>query len=116
MNIDPGIDEIFVDEDRLNQVLLNLYLNSIDASGEGGTLSVDVSTSDDPARIRITVSDTGTGIRKEDLQHVFDPYFTTKQTGTGLGLAIVREKVEKLVLCSSQCGGSRFIPPSPSFD
>jgi two-component system sensor histidine kinase HydH len=40
------------------------------------------------------VSDTGMGIRKEDLEHVFDPYFTTKQTGTGLGLAIVHKIIE----------------------
>jgi two-component system, NtrC family, sensor histidine kinase HydH len=85
---------IYVDSDRINQVLLNLYLNSIEAMGQGGSLSVEVFRDNDSQRIRITVSDTGVGIKKEDLVHIFDPYFTTKQSGTGLGLAIVHNIIE----------------------
>jgi two-component system sensor histidine kinase HydH len=44
--------------------------------------------------VKIAVSDTGSGIGKEDLEHIFDPYFTTRQTGTGLGLAIVHKIIE----------------------
>lgn len=93
-NLSPEIQEVPIDPDRINQVLLNLYLNGIEAMEDGGTLSVDLSPEEDGRQIKIAVSDTGTGINKEDLLHIFDPYFTTKQSGTGLGLAIVHKIIE----------------------
>ena len=93
-NLSPEIKNVSVDADRINQVLLNLYLNSIEAMEHGGTLSVELSWDADSKRTKIAVSDTGAGINKEDLVHVFDPYFTTKQSGTGLGLAIVHRVIE----------------------
>ncbi len=88
------IKEVDLDPDGINQVLLNLYLNAVEAMDQGGRLSVSLSGEEGPARVKIVVSDTGAGINKEDLEHVFDPYFTTKQTGTGLGLAIVHKIIE----------------------
>jgi two-component system sensor histidine kinase HydH len=88
------IKEVDLDPDGINQVLLNLYLNAVEAMDQGGKLSVSLSGEEGPARVKIVVSDTGSGINKEDLEHVFDPYFTTKQTGTGLGLAIVHKIIE----------------------
>jgi two-component system sensor histidine kinase HydH len=90
----PEIKDVSIDPDRINQVLLNLYLNSIEAMGHGGSLSVELSWDENSQGARIAVSDTGVGINKEDLVHVFDPYFTTKQSGTGLGLAIVHKIIE----------------------
>jgi two-component system sensor histidine kinase HydH len=88
------INEVHIDQDRINQVLLNLYLNAVEAMEDGGVLSVALSREDDTQKVRITVSDTGAGIKKEDMVHIFDPYFTTKQSGTGLGLAIVHKIIE----------------------
>jgi two-component system sensor histidine kinase HydH len=82
-----------IDEDRMAQVLLNLYLNAFDAMAPGGTLKVSLSSSGNGAA-QISVSDTGRGIHKKDLPHVYDPYFTTKSSGTGLGLAIVHRIIE----------------------
>jgi len=87
------VEEVFVDQDRMNQVLLNLYLNALDAMEDGGTLNVGLS-SNGKKQIDISVSDTGAGICQEDLSHIFDPYFTTKSSGTGLGLAIVHNILE----------------------
>ena len=88
------VDFGFLDPDRINQVLLNLYLNAIESMNEGGCLSVTLSVLEDGEQIEIRVSDTGNGIRADDLAHIFDPYFTTKNSGTGLGLAIVHNILE----------------------
>jgi two-component system sensor histidine kinase HydH len=88
------VSDVHIDPDRMNQVFLNLYLNAIEAMEHGGTLSVALDQREDLKSVRITISDTGSGIMKEDLVHVFDPYFTTKQSGTGLGLAIVHNIIE----------------------
>jgi two-component system sensor histidine kinase HydH len=88
------VSDVHIDLDRMNQVFLNLYLNAIEAMEYGGTLSVALDQREDLKSVRITISDTGSGIMKEDLVHVFDPYFTTKQSGTGLGLAIVHNIIE----------------------
>jgi two-component system sensor histidine kinase HydH len=88
------VPEIMIDPDRFKQVLLNLYLNSIEAMEDGGTLSVKVRNDKDLDSVEITISDTGRGIREEDLAHIFDPYFTTKSSGTGLGLAVVHKIIE----------------------
>jgi len=82
-----------IDEDRMAQVLLNLYLNAFDAMTPGGTLKLSLS-SPGKGMAQISISDTGRGIRKQDLPHVYDPYFTTKPSGTGLGLAIVHRIIE----------------------
>lgn len=91
---DPRINTVQIDPDRIKQVLLNLYLNALEAMEGGGELSVACHRVDTNQSIQITVSDTGPGIKPEDLPHLFDPYFTTKTSGTGLGLAIVHKIIE----------------------
>ena len=90
------VDDVRIDPDRTNQILLNLYLNAVDAMEDGGKLTVDFSSGSDRSDIHITVSDTGRGISPEHLTKVFDPYFTTKSSGTGLGLAIAYNIVETM--------------------
>jgi two-component system sensor histidine kinase HydH len=90
----PQIKEVHTDPDRINQVFLNLYLNAIEAMEDGGILSVDLGRDEDRRSVKIAITDTGVGIHEEDLVHIFDPYFTTKQSGTGLGLAIVHKIIE----------------------
>ncbi len=92
--ITPNIKDILVDPDKITQVLLNIYLNALEAMEDGGTLSVDVGMDYNTENTRITISDTGPGINEEDLARIFDPYFTTKSSGTGLGLAIVHNIVD----------------------
>ena len=88
------MDPVSVDPDRLNQVLLNLYLNAIDSMDAGGRLAIIIPNSQPTHNTEIKIMDDGTGISQEDLAHIFDPYFTTKATGTGLGLAIVHNIVD----------------------
>jgi two-component system sensor histidine kinase HydH len=87
------IPSVLLDPDRFSQSLLNLYLNAIQAMEQGGVLSVKSSLG--PYNdIEVEVADTGTGIDPDDLDEIFDPYYTTKPSGTGLGLAIVYKIIE----------------------
>ena len=78
---------IYADADHLAQVLLNLYLNAIQAMEDGGQLTI-IAEPESSGMLLLQIRDTGSGIANEELAHIFDPYFTTKATGTGLGLAI----------------------------
>ena len=90
-DIPANLPQALMDADRMNQVLLNLYLNAIQAMDGGGVLQVTVSRDDSRKLTTITVSDNGRGIEATDQERIFDPYFTTKSDGTGLGLAIVHK-------------------------
>ncbi len=79
------------DAQQLSQVFINLALNARDAMQDGGTLTISVDGPDAERFIRFVVTDTGEGIEQQDLQHIFEPLFTTKQSGTGLGLSVVRQ-------------------------
>ena len=94
VEIPLDIPDISIDSDRINQVFLNLFLNSIEAMDSGGELSVTVNYDARTEIMKITVGDTGKGIDTDELGNIFDPYFTTKQSGTGLGLAIVHRIIE----------------------
>jgi two-component system sensor histidine kinase HydH len=93
-DIPDDLPLIDLDSDRMNQVFLNLFLNSMEAMPDGGALTIEAGPEEDSGIIRINITDTGRGIEKKDLAHVFDPYFTTKQSGTGLGLSIVHRIIE----------------------
>ena len=88
-----GLPPIRADAGQVQQALLNMLLNAIQAMPDGGTLTVCVAPAGD--HVRIAVSDTGVGITHANQQKIFSPFFTTKHRGTGLGLAITRTIVEK---------------------
>ncbi|MDY6909129.1 MAG: ATP-binding protein [Thermodesulfobacteriota bacterium] len=98
------------DPDRFSQVLLNLYLNAIQAMDRGGRLSVEAERHEDEWVLQ--VEDTGCGIEPAEIPHIFDPYFTTKPRGVGLGLAVVHKIVEahngEIDVESSPGRGTRF--------
>jgi len=85
---------------ELRQVISNLMLNSLDALGEGGRVTLRASKSRSPLdgspRIRITIADNGQGINAPTLPKIFEPFFTTKgSTGNGLGLWVCKQIIEK---------------------
>jgi len=103
-SLSPDLQAVMIDPGQLSQVLTNLAVNSRDAMPKGGTLTIDTGNVDvdatytgsrpglKPGRyVRVRVSDTGTGMDKNTLQHAFEPFFTTKPRGqgTGLGLATI---------------------------
>jgi signal transduction histidine kinase len=84
-----GLPPAFVDRVQIGQVVLNLIANAVQAMGDGGTLTLRGSPDGD-SRVRLDVSDTGSGIAGENLERIFEPLFTTKARGLGLGLAVSR--------------------------
>src|SRR5262249_23545968 len=78
--------------DELVQVFLNLILNAIDATAQGGVITVSAAATE--AAVIIQVCDTGAGVAAEDRERVFQPYFTTKKHGTGLGLFVTKKLVQ----------------------
>jgi signal transduction histidine kinase len=98
---EPGAPPIAGNSNQLGQLLINLILNAAEASPRSGVIRIRVRRAfgePDGATLRartvIEVADDGVGIRSEDLERIFDQFFTTKSEGTGLGLAICREIVE----------------------
>lgn len=88
----PQLPPIMAVRDQILQVFLNLILNALDATEEGG--SITISTSRGETGIEIRITDNGAGIAPMDQLKLFEPYFTTKATGTGLGLFVCRNIME----------------------
>ena len=109
-HLDPGLPTMHADAGQLWQALLNLIRNSRQAMVDGGEITVG--TWRDGRRILLRVTDNGKGMTKEQLEHLFVPFFTTKKEGTGLGLALVQQIVTEHgghVECESVAGqGSTF--------
>jgi PAS domain S-box-containing protein len=81
--------------DRIQQVFLNLVLNAVDAMPNGGHLEVHASPTEVPPGVHVTFKDDGVGIPRDELPHLFDPFYTTKPDGLGLGLFITHNIVEE---------------------
>ncbi|HEY6873911.1 MAG TPA: ATP-binding protein [Geobacteraceae bacterium] len=84
---------VFGNRDRLEQVLLNLAKNAVQAMPEGGSLRITAAASG--KGVILTVSDSGQGIGPDDMPRIFEPFFTTKARGTGLGLALCKKIVQE---------------------
>jgi CheY-like chemotaxis protein len=116
--LDPALWRVRLDGASFHQILMNLAANARDAMPQGGaitvtTANVPMSASTTPASpltpgdyVRITVSDTGTGLSEAARTHLFEPFFTTKDKGTGLGLSTVYGIVQ-------QSGGQIFVDSKP---
>lgn len=95
-----------MDRGQMQQAMINLVLNGIEATEPGGSVRISAALSDDRAFAEIQVQDTGCGIPAEEQKHLFDPFYTTKESGTGLGLAITSGII-------SQHGGTISVSSTP---
>ena len=107
----PPETTLTLDKLKIKQALVNVLRNAIDASPPGGRVTVRVAAHDGSAEIAI--ADGGTGVRPEDREAIFTPFFTTKEHGTGLGLAIAREFAEahggRLYVGDGNAPGATFV-------
>jgi signal transduction histidine kinase len=108
--LDENIAPVLIDKRYMKQAILNLIKNSQTAMADGGILTIATKYADN--EIQISISDTGTGIKKDDIVKIFEPYFTTSETGTGLGLTlvykIIREHHGEISVSSTEENGAVF--------
>jgi two-component system, NtrC family, sensor kinase len=94
LEVDIQDHSVYIDDERIMKVLTSLATNAVEAMPEGGELSIGVKGNEE--QVVITISDTGTGISKEDMDNILLPFFTTKPAGdgTGLGLPVAYNSVK----------------------
>jgi len=90
-----GLPAYNMDKDQLEQAVINLILNAIEATDPGGKITVTTRFVPEDDKVELTVSDSGRGISAKDMARIFDPFFTTTESGTGLGLAITHGIIEQ---------------------
>jgi two-component system nitrogen regulation sensor histidine kinase NtrY len=105
------------DPDYIKRALLNLVDNAVEAVGGGGDVDIEIALAPDGGRVQLIVSDSGPGIKPEDKDKLFLPYFSTKTTGMGLGLPIVHEIITEhggaVWVEDNHPRGSRFVVELP---
>lgn len=113
---------VLADEAQIRQVFLNLALNAMQAMPDGGLLKVDISSepqNETHEKVKVCFTDTGCGIREEDLKKVFTPFFTTRSSGIGLGLAVSHGIIQghggALTVHSTEGQGSSFAVSLPRY-
>jgi len=116
MDFGPDLPHIGAVRDHLTQVVLNIVLNAVDATEEGGRIHLEARV--DEAWFELAIQDEGRGIDPANLDRVFQPFFTTKPHGTGLGLFVCKQIVEEMggtLQCESEPGqGSTFTVRLPA--
>jgi signal transduction histidine kinase len=121
-DLDPGLILMRGDPNQLQQAVLNLVFNAVEAMPEGGRLKIRTRREPKARRFRIEISDTGCGIPDQHLNHIFDPFFTTKKEGegTGLGLSIVHGITKnhggQIAVRNSADGGTAFVLHFPMLE
>jgi two-component system NtrC family sensor kinase len=121
LDIAEDLPLISVAPSQIQQVLVNLFINAIQAMDGGGQLFIEASYDQEQNMVNLSVRDTGTGIKKEILPHIFDPFFTTKSTkGTGMGLSvsygIIRQHHGEILVESEEGQGTTFTIKIPAKD
>jgi two-component system, NtrC family, sensor kinase len=120
LNLKEDLPAVFIDEDRIREVLVNLLSNAVHAMPSGGTVFIRTKPAKNNDNIIIEVEDTGKGIPQEFISHIFDPFFSTKGAeGTGLGLSIsygiVRRHNGKMEVKSKVGAGTTFFIELPIY-
>ena len=115
LELDDSIQPIAADAELLHRAISNLVLNAMDAMPNGGTLILR--SRREASRVTVEITDTGSGLTREECERIFTPYYTSKQHGTGLGLAIVQSVVSdhggRISVQSERGKGTTFVIELP---
>ncbi len=118
-SLDADLPEFLFDPERIRQVAMNLLVNARQAMPRGGAITIDTRYFPEERTVEVRVRDTGSGIEAENLDKIFNPFFTTKQTegGTGLGLSvsfgIIKEHGGKITVESNPGKSTTFVISLP---
>ena len=111
------MEDTMLDEKQIQQVLINLLLNAVQAIGEKGVISIRSDVDNRKKCVRVEIADTGCGIPEDQVSKIFEPFFSTKSNGTGLGLSVsygIVQKHKGSIRVSSRVGeGTHFILELP---
>ena len=120
LSLAAHLPPVLIDHVQIQQVVLNLVRNSIDALGDGGTGTITVATAPGSGMVEVVVADDGPGLPAEVRERVFEPFVSTKPDGIGIGLSICRTIVEAhggtIALDTGTRRGTRFRFSVPVFD
>ena len=118
-HLSPNLPQVFMDPSQVQQVFMNMILNAADAMPDGGQLTLTTRHVPVEQAVEVEFTDTGHGIKEEDLDRIFSPFFTTKEVGhgTGLGLAIsygiIKEHKGTITVESEEGRGATFTVSLP---
>jgi len=116
-NLAKDIAKLFLDENQIEQVLINLLLNALHAVDDSGLITIQSAMDAEQNSIHVEVGDSGCGIAAGDINNIFEPFFSTKANGTGLGLAvsygIIKNHLGDLWVFSEPGQGTRFVIELP---
>lgn len=96
LSLSPALPMIFADPVYLQRALLNIFINAINSMPQGGELKIQTDSGSENGWILIRSTDTGAGIHPEDIEHLFEPFFSRRSGGTGLGLYVVKIIIDEL--------------------
>ena len=117
-NLSKDIEKLFLDENQIEQVFINLLLNALHAVDDSGLITVQSTMDAEQNSIHVEVTDNGCGIAAGDIKKIFEPFFSTKANGTGLGLAvsygIIKNHQGDLRVFSEPGQGTRFVIKLPA--
>ena len=112
------VPQVLVDAEQMEQVFINILLNSIHAMESGGSVTLATNFNSEKGFVEVDLSDTGRGIPLEHLDKIFDPFFTTKDEGAGLGLSVCHRLIQAHGGCisveSQEGEGTKFIISLPA--
>ncbi len=97
----PDLPKIWIDREQMKQVFMNVVLNAIQSMEDGGVVEISTrpfaknGTEQAGQFVQVEIRDNGVGIAEQDLEHIFDPFFTNKKEGSGLGLSISHQIVQE---------------------
>ena len=118
LDLNDNLVPVYLDENQIEQVLVNILINATHAIDKNGTITINTGTNSKQDKLIVVISDSGCGIAQDQIDKIFDPFYSTKSSGTGLGLAvsygIINNHQGNIKVASRLGRGTRFTITLPT--